>query len=108
MVGDGADDILIAGTTAFDADIAVLRDVQNAWTSSLSYETRTTTLRAVLRVDGADATVFDDDARDVLTGSNGQDWFFVNVDAAPGRVTDVVTDLRAGEFAEDLDFINVG
>jgi PKD repeat protein len=107
MVGDGADDILIAGTTAFDADVAALRVIQNTWTSSFSYETRATTLQAVLRVDGADATVFDDDARDVLTGSDGQDWFFVNVDD-PGRVRDVVTDLSAVEFAEDLDFINVG
>ena len=106
MVGDGADDILIAGTTAFDADFAALRGIQNTWTSSSSYETRTTNLQAVLRADGPDATVFDDAAEDVLTGSDGQDWFFVNVDDVPGGVTDEVTDLGADEFAQDLDFIN--
>jgi Ca2+-binding RTX toxin-like protein len=105
MVGDRADDILIAGTTAFDADVAALRAIQGTWTSSSSYEARTATLQAVLRADGIDATVFDDDAEDVLTGSDGQDWFFVNVDA-PGQVTDKVTDLGADEFAVDLDFIN--
>ena len=51
----------------------------------------------------------DDGARDVLTGSAGQDLFFANLvvdeegDDAIG--TDKVTDLSASEFAEDLDFI---
>ena len=53
-------------------------------------------------MDGPGATVFDDAARDVLTGAGGQDWFFANLDAG---VRDRITDLSAAEFADDVDFI---
>ena len=39
----------------------------------------------------------------MLTGSEGQDWFLFNADTG---VKDKVTDLKANEFADDLDFIN--
>lgn len=61
-----------------------------------------------LQTPGAGATVFDDAAADVLTGSAGQDWFFANVakDSTDSGVRDKVTDRSASEFANDLDFIN--
>jgi len=49
----------------------------------------------------ADVTAFDGSA-DVMTGSSGQDWFWANLDAG---VKDRITDLSAGEFPSDLDFI---
>ena len=55
-----------------------------------------------LTTEGASATVFDDGAADVLTGSAGQDWFFANLDTG---VRDRITDLGAREFANDIDFI---
>ena len=51
---------------------------------------------------GSSPTVRDDFAKDTMTGSAGQDWFFANL--ASG-VIDKVTDLSASEFAEDLEFI---
>ena len=44
-------------------------------------------------------TVFDDDIRDVLTGSAGLDWFFFS------DSEDKVTDLIADEFKDVLDYI---
>ena len=50
-----------------------------------------------------------DGARDVLTGSAGQDWCFANLvlngkdeDATP---RDKITDVPACEFAQDIDVI---
>jgi titin len=54
------------------------------------------------------ATVHDDNARDLLTGSEGKDWFFANLALDGGDDAtrkDSVTDLHANEFASDLDFI---
>ena len=51
------------------------------------------------------ATVFDDGAKDVMTGSSGVDWFFANLEADKGGVLDKITDLDDDEFAEDLQFI---
>jgi hypothetical protein len=112
IVGNADDDILIAGTTAFDDDVAALCAIMAEWTSERSYAERTANLRGttsgglngayVLETEGAGATVFDDDAADVLTGSAGQDWFFANLDSG---VLDRITDLSAAEFAADLDFI---
>ena len=56
--------------------------------------------------DGAIRTVLDDNAVDLLTGSSGQDWFLFNADGEGGSKKDKVTDLKADEFALDLDFIN--
>jgi hypothetical protein len=53
-------------------------------------------------------TVHDDNAKDLLTGSEGQDWFFANLVLDSGDDADAkdkITDLSAKEFALDLDFI---
>ena len=47
-------------------------------------------------------TVFGDGARDFLTGSNGDDWFFFN----PEEDKDKTTDLRDEVFANDLGWID--
>ena len=44
-------------------------------------------------------SIFDDGARDVLTGSAGLDWFFFH------DSEDKVTDLSDEEFADVLDYI---
>jgi fibronectin-binding autotransporter adhesin len=119
LVGNADDDILIAGSTAFDGDAAALRTLMAEWTSDRSYGARVADLMGdvtshdytatrlngsyFLRADSAGATVFDDLAADVLTGSSGQDWFLFNAD---GGVRDRVTDLSASEFQSDTNFIN--
>ncbi|MCR4413038.1 MAG: hypothetical protein NUV77_11520 [Thermoguttaceae bacterium] len=52
-------------------------------------------------------TVFDDNAKDTLTGCEGLDWFFANVvlDGGDATTRDKITDLSANEFAMDLDWI---
>jgi Ca2+-binding RTX toxin-like protein len=115
IVGNPDDDILIAGTTDHDNNEQALCDIMKEWTrSDADYATRVGHLRGdsgagtglngsvLLASEGSAATVHDDGAVDVLTGSAGQDWFLLNLD---GEVKDKVTDLSAEEFANDLDFI---
>ena len=54
-----------------------------------------------------DATVHDDHTEDVLTGSDGNDWFLFNRDG-DGGVKDKVTDLSVFEalYALDLDWLS--
>lgn len=100
--GGGGDDLLIAGTTAYDADLSALMAIMAEWTSGNSYATRVSNLRNgtglnggnVLRVAGdagaGPTTVFDDDAVDNLRGQAGLDWFFANV------LEDILLDRNAG------------
>ena len=109
LVGNAADDILIAGSTAFDEDPSALCSILRVWSSTNSYAVRTETLQGTLRTNetvAGSATVFDDGAADVMTGSAGQDWFFGQLDGGDGRVKDKITDLSSSEFAADLDYIN--
>lgn len=126
LIGNADDDILIAGTTAYDAHDAALCAILAEWTSSRSYADRVANLRGdgseagrfgarrnggyFLAVDGTHghaATVFSDEAIDLLTGSAGLDWFLFNRTAdSEDSTRDRETDLSAAEFADDLDFIN--
>jgi hypothetical protein len=85
-----------------------LNAVMGVWgSSSLSYETRVSQLentRLIVDEELQPFSVLDDNAIDTLTGDNGRDWFFFNVDA---EFVDVVTDLRSNEFATDIDFITL-
>ena len=123
LVGNADDDILIAGTTAYDGDDAALAAIMAEWTSAHSYASRVANLRGAgsgadfggrhngdifLIADGAQATVHDDGAKDVLTGSAGQDWFFANLVRDAGDDADrkdKITDLGDCEFAQDIDFM---
>ena len=48
--------------------------------------------------------MFNDNQVDVLTGSQGQDWFLANQVADNGGVLDIVTDKAANEIWSDTDF----
>lgn len=125
LVGDADDDILIAGYTLYDINQMTLAAVMAEWTSTRSYSQRVANISSrtiagaddskfdnranvdyFLMADGANRTVLDDNAVDLLTGSSGQDWFLFNADGEDGSKKDKVTDLKADEFALDLDFIN--
>ncbi|MFO7908238.1 MAG: PKD domain-containing protein [Pirellulaceae bacterium] len=121
LVGNRGDDILIGGYTAYDANELALAAVMAEWTSGRDYSTRVENLRRdgsgpqlndnyfLIAQDGEEfnpvATVFDDDARDVLTGSHGVDWFFANCRHDDEARRDRITDLKADELVEDLDWI---
>jgi Ca2+-binding RTX toxin-like protein len=91
VVGEGDDDILVAGRSAYDAygaaQDAALKAILAEWTSGRSYAVRVANLRGAgsgPRANGAyflnASTVFNDSAADVLTGSGGQDWFWLTTD----------------------------
>jgi len=111
--GHADEDILIAGTTAYDANPTALNAILNEWASSGSNASRMlhiqtgTGLTLGFRLvgdDGANQTVFNDNDADVLTGGNGIDWFFANSKADNGGVLDTVTDCKANELWSDTDF----
>ncbi len=124
IVGNADDDVLVAGSTAFDRVDSALAAIVAEWTSARSYAQRVANLRGetasgafaarangevFLAVDGGfgrAVTVFDDGDADLLTGASGQDWFLFNVDGDDDARKDRATDLSAVEFAADLDFIN--
>ena len=110
LVGNAADDILIAGTTAHDANDAALCAIMREWRRpDVNFATRVEHLKNGGGVNESfrvnDLTVHDDGAADVLTGSEGQDWFLFNQDGDGGD-TDRATDMKTFEsmFAEDIDF----
>jgi hypothetical protein len=49
---------------------------------------------------GTNATVFNDNAKDILEDDFGRDWFFANLDSA---VKDKVSRRRLKEIVDDLD-----
>ena len=78
------------------------------WNSSHTYAQRVANLTngnggiaalngAFFLIDGW--TVFDDSAKDTLSGGSGTDWFFANIDTG---VLDVITDLSTGEAVTDV------
>jgi Ca2+-binding RTX toxin-like protein len=118
LVGNASDDILIAGRTKYDIDLADLAVIMAEWNSTNDYVTRTQHLmglggglnsvngRGIFLLSGstlADATVFDDNCVDTLTGSAGQDWFWANLQG--DGVHDKITDLGAHESADDLKIV---
>jgi Ca2+-binding RTX toxin-like protein len=122
--GHADDDILIAGTTSYDALAIAWWSIWREWTSGHSFDQRTANIAGTgsgpsfaarlndnyfLRGDGPGATVHDDNERDVLVGSTGRDWFFANLHLSPTEDAtrrDVISDLHSNELAEDLDFFS--
>ncbi len=113
LIGNPDDDILIAGILTFADMDSAIDAVMAEWTSGRDYQTRLNNLSGIgtgeranaeffLIATGENATVIGDGSRDLLTGSQGCDWFFADLD---GDVNDKITDLSDDEFAEDLDWI---
>lgn len=127
LVGNADDDILVAGSTVYDQHAAAISALMAEWTrtrnddgSIRSFDQRRMAinggasdglngqyyLRATDLTDNSgtvlkQATALDDGTdRDVLTGSAGDDWFFLN------QSVDKATDLTDEAFANDLDFIS--
>jgi hypothetical protein len=107
LVGNSGDDILIAGTTAFDHNEAALAAIMAEWTSARSYADRVANLSGTgsgprnngnyfLIGAGPTATVFDNGAIDVLHGGSGMDWFFANL------AQDLIHGQHDSEIVENL------
>jgi Ca2+-binding RTX toxin-like protein len=121
LLGDFDDDIMIAGTTAFDANEVALGLIMAEWTSSRSFQQRVANLEGTgsgsswtnransntfLVADPGSphhVTVFDDNACDLLLGGADRDWFFANY-AGPGT-RDLIADLTSRDVADDLQVL---
>jgi hypothetical protein len=110
LEGRGDDDILIAGSTVYDNDLAALDSIMAEWVSSRSYQERIDNLGGVTASGEngtfflSDSTVFDDGDRDELTGGAGRDWFLLNADGDGNNPDcDVATDQRSNEVFTDID-----
>jgi Ca2+-binding RTX toxin-like protein len=110
LAGGQGGDLLIGSYTAFDDDVAALAAIAAEWSSNRSYETRVANLRGpgnsprangstFLVAAGAHATVFDDDAADVLTGGSDRDWYFARLS---GKHKDQIVGLAANESVDQL------
>jgi len=104
IIGNAEDDILIASSTVHDANDQALSDIMEEWTSGSEYDVRVTNLRDIGVGEDGDiflngTTIFEDLARDILTGSSGMDWFLWE----DGE--DKITDLDDEEFDDVRVFI---
>jgi Ca2+-binding RTX toxin-like protein len=100
IFGGDDDDLLISGRTTHDNLVGNLNDIRLTWISGNSYPDRITALRAGIGVTvtslKAKINVLNDSgADDVLTGDQGEDWYFRAVD-------DAITDLLSGETFDVL------
>jgi Ca2+-binding RTX toxin-like protein len=93
--GENADDILVAGYTSHDNDVAALTSIRNQWNASTDYATRVANLRAGLL---STTDVFDDSDTDTLIGGNGQDWFLAQKDGT----LDWIVDQKKSETSTDV------
>jgi hypothetical protein len=106
LAGGGDDDLLIAGVTSFDANLAALVALRSEWArTDADYQTRINHLNGSL-AEGLNGgfvltaqSVASNGAGNNLTGGPGQDWFFAALGAAN---PDVITDLDTGELVTPL------
>jgi hypothetical protein len=109
-VGNSGDDIMIAGTTAYDNNEAALAAIMAEWTSARNYADRVANLSGTgsgssanshvfLIASGPSATVFANTSVNVLHGGSGMNWYFAK---QSGSVLDVLTGLHDGEIVGDL------
>jgi parallel beta-helix repeat protein len=104
LFGEGGSDLLVAGSTAYDANLAALRLLRAEWTADRPFADRVNNLSgtgtggangpAVLRAGGPSATVFADQATDVLFGDCGCDWFLFHAGSSAPDWTPDMTDFE--------------
>jgi hypothetical protein len=110
LIGNSGDDIMIAGTTAFDHNQAALDAIMAEWGSSRTYADRVANLSGTgsgprangdvyLLASGPGATVFANGKVNRLQGGSGTNWYFAK---RSGSLTDDLTGLHDGEIVEDL------
>src|SRR6185295_19541168 len=107
IAGQDDSDILVAGNTAHDSNLAALLAIRAEWTSGdpnavTHIRNGAGGLNGTYRL-ASGVTVFDDAAKDTLAGGTGQDWFIATLSGT--GVLDKVTGLNSIDFADDLSFI---
>ncbi|MCU1430717.1 MAG: peptidase and in kexin sedolisin [Actinomycetia bacterium] len=98
LQGGRYQDVLIAGTTVHDTDVAALINIQQTWADmQVPYKSRVSTLRAGPLASG---NVSNDAFSDDLTGGLGRDWFLAHTSGAPPF--DVIHDRHSDETTSSL------
>ena len=95
VVGGNDDDIVIGSSTKYDDDVVGLVQILSAWNSTATYDSRIGQLRSTsfayflkpLALITDNASVYDDFARDSVSGGSGSDYYFL-----PGDTTLPTTD----------------
>ncbi|MBL8814305.1 MAG: PKD domain-containing protein, partial [Planctomycetaceae bacterium] len=111
--GGTGDDLIIAGYTAYDRNRLALDMIMQEWTSNRSFTQRRSNIMGtsstglngnwLFKPLGTGRTVFDDDTVDYLWGSEGKDWFLLNMNSAEGSRRDQIKDFRNGDEDDDID-----
>jgi Ca2+-binding RTX toxin-like protein len=122
LFGNFDEDIIVAGTTDYDANELALGLIMAEWKSSRSFQQRVANLEGtgtgsswqnrangnlflVAQPGGSEeVTVFDDDASDLLVGGLDRDWFFANLTGEGDQ--DLIADLTWRDMADDLVLID--
>jgi Ca2+-binding RTX toxin-like protein len=117
LVGLSGNDIMIAGSTSLDynrlnpTDYTGLSAIHAEWTSNRPVAQRMNNILGTpgpgalnvgfyLIPTGPNRTVIDDASVDSLSGSSGQDWYFVHT---VGTLTDNITSFGTGDFKTPID-----
>ena len=107
VAGGDDDDVVLGGSTKFDGIVAVLAQILTTWNGAAAYGTRVGQLQNTsfayflksLALITDNASVYDDFARDSLSGGNGSDLFL-----NPGDTLLPTTDLISDRLSiETLD-----
>jgi len=115
LTGGSDGDLLIAGTTAFDNNELALAAIMSEWESNASFADRVKHLLGTLgggrngpyRLQ-ANATVFDDNASDYMSGGAGSDMFFANWAKGPNDWAarrDTLLDRTSSDQLIELDYL---
>ncbi len=103
LQGGADDDLLLSGTSTYEANPTILQVLLTEWASANPYQTRVDHLLGTTG-GGANstfilspATVKTDADADYLTGSGGRDWFLAN------SLQDVITDRAVDEVFTQID-----
>jgi hypothetical protein len=96
LTAGSAGDILIAGTTLYNANYAALQSILAEWQSSDSYLLRFQRIEGLASggLNGTNKlgwkkTVTDNDKPSVLNGGPGLDWFFANFPGGDDTITNL-------------------
>jgi len=111
LTGNLADDLLVAGWTAYDAHGSALQAIMDEWTHATNtYEQRRDAVRNTgntyyFQEEAPNQTVFDDGDIDSLVGSEDRDLYFANLDvtAKDNLIGRVLSPPSLFEDAFDLD-----
>ena len=119
LLGDGDQDILLAGYSSYDKNLTALNSLLDEWVSKQGFAKRVDHLmggaggrNGSFFLNAGDSgnpyaslvpvTVFDDDAKDTLTGGPDKDWFLANKERPGAKDTTMDLKTKKGDVLSEL------